>query len=62
MFEPFDFSETPCLAFREEGEPDLGRKNGPLPHCCGDFLLGQFLLIDIGNGLSASQERVLQNG
>ena len=29
MFEPFDFSETPCLAFGEEGEPDLGRKNGP---------------------------------
>ena len=39
MFEPFDFSETPCLAFREEGEPDLG----PLPpsaHCCSDFLPG----------------------
>ena len=48
MFEPLDFSETPCLAFGERGEPDLG------PRCCGDFLLGQFLLIDIGNGLSAS--------
>ena len=43
MFEPFDFSETPCLAFRrKEGEPDLG------------LLLGQILLIDIGNGLSTS--------